>query len=417
MNKIKIPYGSAHLEFTIPAGLDYDVILPPTFPVQGNPVEVVKSAIAKPLSGNLTKIQPGCKVGIAVNDKTRPVPHQYLLPPLIDFVVERGVAFSDITIFIATGSHKPMRDDEFISILPEDVLKRVKVITHDVDALENFVECGKTKRGTPVQVNRQYYESDVRLVVGDIELHHFAGFSGGVKSAVIGLGSKATIQHNHRMLTDEFATIGVYEENPLRQDIEEAGDIIGIDFALNAILTEEKKIVDAFFGKPKDVMTRGIEIVRQMSTVKLKKEYDIVIASAGGYPKDINLYQAQKAISHARLFARQGGVVILVAECRENLGSQALEAFVTDVRTIPEIYEKFNRMGFVIGAHKAVQIARQLETHHIILVSKIKPKSVKSVLITPAFSIEEALEIALTKVNKTPTIAVLPYATGVFPSK
>jgi nickel-dependent lactate racemase len=237
-----------------------------------------------------------------------------------------------------------------------------------------------------------------------------------VKSAVIGLGSKASIQKNHQMLTDEFATIGVYEENPLRQDIEESGEMIGIDFALNAILTEEKKIAAAFFGKPKDVMVRGIAIVRQMSSVKLKSPYDIVIASAGGFPKDINLYQAQKAISHARLFARRGGTIILVAECREGLGSQALETFIKDVKSIPDIYDKFNKMGFVIGAHKAVQIARQLETHQIILVSSIKPETVKSVLITPAASIAEAIEIANRQIGKQPSFAVLPYATGVFPA-
>lgn len=417
MDNLKIPYGSSLMEINIPAGLDYEVILSPKFTATDDPIGFVTNTIAQPISGNVEKILKGSKVGIAVNDKTRPVPHQYLLPPLIDFLQMRGVALADMTIFIATGSHKPMGADEFSKIIPANVLQRVKVVTHDVDDLENFKDLGKTKRGTPVQVNRRYYESDVRIVVGDIELHHFAGFSGGVKSAVIGLGSKASIQHNHQMLIDEFATMGVYENNPLRQDIEESGEMIGIDFALNAILTEEKEIVAAFFGKPKDVMNKGIAIVRQMSSVNLKREYDIVIASAGGFPKDINLYQAQKAISHARLFARRGGTVIIVAECREGLGSQALETFIKDVRTIPEIYEKFNKMGFVIGAHKAVQIARQLETHQIILVSTIKPEAVKSVLVTPAASIPEAIEIASRNLGKKPVIAVLPYATGVFPER
>lgn len=417
MDKQQIPYGSSYLNVNLPAGLNYDLILPPTFNAVDDPIAFVKNAISHPISGDTKKISEGKKIGIAINDKTRPVPHQYLLPPLIDFLQSRGVATEDITIFIATGSHKPMSVAEFHKIIPEEVLRQIKVVTHDVDELENFIDLGKTKRGTPVQVNRKYFDSDVRIVVGDIELHHFAGFSGGVKSAVIGLGSKASIQHNHQMLTDEFATIGIYEENPLRQDIEESGEIIGIDFALNAVLTEDKEIVTAFFGKPKDVMGKGIAIVRQMSSVKLTKPYDIVIASAGGFPKDINLYQAQKAISHARLFARRGGTVILVAECRESLGSSALETFIKDVETIPEIYEKFNKMGFVIGAHKAVQIARQLETHQIILVSTINPEVVKSVLITPAASISEAIEVAIQHVGNNPSIAVLPYATGVFPAR
>lgn len=416
MENTQIPYGGSHIEIKLPAYLDSDLILPPKVSLSNDPIGLVKQAISQPVSGSFEKIIKGCKVGIAINDKTRPVPHQFLLPPLLEFLGSRGIQMEDITIFIATGSHKRMEEREFSGIIPMDIIKKVRVVSHDVDDRENFVELGKTGRGTPIHVNRNYYQSDLRIVVGDIELHHFAGFSGGVKSAVIGLGSRESIQHNHQMLTDENAAIGVYENNPLRQDIEEAGDRIGIDFALNAILSEQKQIVAVFFGKPRDVILKGIAIVRKMASVKKQKDYDLVIASAGGFPKDINLYQAQKAISHSRLFARQGGVIILVAECREGLGSQALENFVKDVHTIEQIYQKFNKMGFVIGAHKAVQIARQVETHSIILVSSIPSEAVRSVLLTPASTLEEALEIANEKLGtKQPSVAVLPYATGVFP--
>jgi len=142
-------------------------------------------------------------------------------------------------------------------------------------------------------------------VVGDIELHHFAGFSGGVKSAAIGLCGRQTINANHHLLLDQYSTIGEYDNNPLRQDIEEIGEMIGVNYALNAVLTENKEIIEVFFGDPIAVMRAGIELVKELTLVPVDDLYDLVIASAGGFPKDINLYQSQKAMTHAARFYRE----------------------------------------------------------------------------------------------------------------
>lgn len=413
--KYLLPFGKGKIECLLPENTSVDWIAPPLSKPLEFQEEAVRGAIKKPVSGHLEDFRDVSSVAIAINDKTRPVPHNLLLPILIDELEAVGISASKITLFIATGSHQAMREDEFPTLLSKDILNRVKVISHNIDETDNFVDLGVTSRGTPIHVNKKYHQSELRIVVGDIELHHFAGFSGGVKSAVIGLGSRDSIQCNHIMLTDPSATIGIYEDNPLRQDIEESGEKIGIHFALNAILTEEKKIQAIFLGKPRDVMNKGIPFARQLSGVQKNREYDMVIASAGGYPKDINLYQSQKAISHARLFARQGGSIILAAECCEGAGSKAYEMFMQGVTTIPEIYEKFSKMGFVVGAHKAVQFARQLETHQIILVSMMAPELVKSLLLTPARNMEEAIGIASNRFDHNPSIAVLPYATGVYP--
>ena len=415
MKIFKIPYGHSEIPVNLPDNFNVDWIAPPHQEQIIDPEKSIKAALLNPISGRLNDFRGISSVAIAINDKTRPVPHHFLLPPLLDQLEDMGIPAAKITLFIATGTHTPMSEKEITHFLPRNILDRVKVVSHDVDEVDNFENLGTTSRGTPIIINRMYYQSGLRLVVGDIELHHFAGFSGGVKSAVIGLGSRKGIQHNHSMMIDEFASIGIYEENPLRQDIEEAGDRIGIHFALNAILNENKDIVAVHFGKPRDVMQSGMLEARRISAVSNARVYDVVIASAGGYPKDINFYQAQKAITHACLFCKKGGVIILAAECIEGSGSMGYEAFMQGIHSADEIFEKFSKMGFIVGPHKAVQVARQLQNHTIILLSSINPDLVKKWLLIPAISVEDAVQKAVEEFSSSPRFAILPYATGVYP--
>ncbi len=415
MKTYQIPYGKTSTAISISEEMEVDLIAPPHSVALVEPINAIRSAIQFPVSGGLHQMRSAGSVSIAINDKTRPVPHHLLLPPLLDELESEGIDLANVTIFTATGTHVPMSKGEIESLLPGDVLKRVRVVSHDVDQVSNFFRSGFTSRGTPIEINRRYYESDLRIVVGEIELHHFAGFSGGVKSAVIGLGSREAIQQNHRMLTDEKAVIGCYDDNPLRQDIEEAGEKIGIHFALNAVLNENKQPVAVFFGRPRDVMQKGILVVRNISAVPMMGEYDLVIASAGGYPKDINFYQAQKAISHACLFAKKGGRVILVAECCEGSGSRGFENFIRGLKSTEEIFRKFSQTGFVVGPHKAVQLARQLETHKVMLYSSMDADIVRGWLVTPVVSVEDEVHKALAESANSARIAILPYATGVFP--
>lgn len=409
----KLPYGQNFVEVNLPLNAQW--ISPPEHQCPGDPVEVIAKALTEPLSGRFGDFGNQTSVSIAINDKTRPVPHHLLLPPLVKHLQSHGIAKDHITFFIATGTHLPVQITEFTSFLPQEITEEYKVVSHDVYDVVNFVHLGSTSRGTPVVINKSYYEADLRIVVGDIELHHFAGFSGGVKSAVIGLGSRESIQCNHRMLVDENAAIGVYDANPLRQDIEEAGRIIGIHFALNAVLNENKQVVSAYLGKPEDVMRAGISAAVKLSAVKQEKRYDLVIASAGGYPKDINFYQAQKAISHASLFTKPGGTIILAAECREGSGSVGYEDFMKGVTSVAQIYQEFGKLGFVVGPHKALQVARQLEQHKILLFSNINPEKVCQWLITPIADMDISIEEEIKRFAHIPSVAVLPYATGVFP--
>jgi nickel-dependent lactate racemase len=414
MPTFKIPYGKTQQEFYIPDNVRADLILPNSAVPATDQAAVVRAALENPLNFDSAIFKTVRHVAIALNDKTRPVPHQVILPPLLDWLHANGIKREQIQFWIATGSHLPMRPDEFHQIIPQAICSNYAVASHNIDDTENLINLGRTGRGTPVTVNRQFYESDLKIVVGDIEPHHFAGFSGGYKSAAIGLAGRATINHNHAMLVDPNAWIAVYEHNPLRQDIEEIGQFIGIQLALNTILTSDKQVAAAVAGHPMDVMRAGIPISRDICGTRCNRRYPVVISSAGGSPKDINFYQAQKALTHASLFAEARGTLILVAECLEGTGSNSYEDFMKDVFSVEDVFKKFSSMEFRVGPHKAFQVARLLDQFSIILVSSIPSSKVKSLLMIPAVSLQEACEKALVR-QGSGAVAVLPHATTTIP--
>jgi nickel-dependent lactate racemase len=304
---------------------------------------------------------------------------------------------------------------EIAAMLPEDIVAQYMTGSHDIDDAQNLVYLGETQRQTPIWVNKQYYQSDLKIVAGDIEPHHFAGFSGGVKTAAIGLAGRPTVNHNHAMLVDPNAWIGIYDNNPLRQDIEEIGLKITIHLALNILLNQEKKVVAAFAGNPVSVMKAGIPVSRQICGTPINTRYDLVIASAGGKPKDINFYQAQKALTHSSLFCKENGIIILAAACPEGTGSRPYDEFMQDVSSVNEVLEKFRRQEFKVGPHKAFQVARLLSHSRIILATEMEEKKVNKLLLSYAPDLQTALDRVLIE-EKIEKIAGLPHATTTIPN-
>ena len=415
-NTYQLAYGSEYLSLTLDSNFTADVISPMDIPSVEDPTEMVRQSLIHPVDGlNLAQFAGKKTVAIAVNDKTRPVPHHYMLPPLLEKLHSLGFTAQNIKLIIATGTHKPMPAEEYARILPADIYTNYPVCSHDCDDNENIKYLGETSRKTPVLINRQFLDAELRIVLGNIEPHHFMGFSGGAKSMAIGLAGRETINTNHAMLTDPKATIGEYEENPMRQDVEEIGAIANLQYVENVILNSKKDIVKVYCGAPLPVMKAGIEEVRRTGQVSIENLYDVVIASVGGAPKDINLYQSQKAITHAALCVKDGGAVILAAKCPEGSGSPAFEAFMQGVTTFEQVFQKFTHDGFRVGPHKAFQIARLASRVSIIMVSDIPDELVSSWCITPAKNLNQALAIARNTITPMQRIAIMPRATNTIP--
>jgi nickel-dependent lactate racemase len=214
-----LPYGNGYIPINLPVDqYQIDLIYPQNILSNSSDnSRLVQEAIESPLGCKFpfSSLPSDTQIAIVVNDKTRPVPNTELVFPLLQFLHENNIQTSNIHFFVASGTHLPMTAEELPLVLGNEIPNTYPVHIHDCDQKDNLCEIGITSRGTPVYVNRQFYESNIKIVVGDIELHHFAGFSGGVKSAAIGMSGRSgsTINTNHKLLLDlKISTWGVRAE-------------------------------------------------------------------------------------------------------------------------------------------------------------------------------------------------------------
>ncbi len=414
--QIRIPYGKTSLTVHLPDRHPVHIIEASNPAPAADPRRAVEQALDN-LLGDLRwdDFRAAKSVAIAVNDKTRPVPHGHLLPPLMERLAALGLPDSAITFYVAVGTHPPMTPDEFPGILPAEILARYRVISHDSENDSLLTYLGETSRQTPVWANRAYVESELKIVIGNIEPHQFAGFSGGVKTAAIGLSGLKTININHALMTHPDSLLGAYETNPARQDIEEIGAKIGVHLALNAILNHQRHIVTALAGDPRRVVQNGLEHSRRACQVAVPQKYGLIISSPGGHPKDINVYQSQKALGHAILITRPGGTVIIAAACPEGSGSQHYEAWALGKTSLAEVREKFLAEGFRIGPHKAYQFARDGALADFMFYTDMNHDLARALLLNPIPDLQAALDQALERLAPGEPIGFLPHAVSTIP--
>ncbi|NDJ75272.1 MAG: nickel-dependent lactate racemase [Chloroflexi bacterium] len=415
MAEFHLPYGKTTVSLSLPDDRHVEVIAPRDAVAAPDLDALVRLALDKPAGEvRLEDFSAARSAAVVISDKTRPIPHGALYP-LLERLESIGLAPDAITLLLATGTHAPMLPEEFGKVLPDDLLARYPVISHDCDDADLLVDLGVTERGTPVLANRHFVEADVRIVVGNIEPHQFMGFSGGVKSAAVGLAGRDTINRNHAMLLLAEARIGAYETNPARQDVEEIGHMMGVHFALNAVLNRHKQIVHVVAGEPLAVMQAGIPLAREICEVPVSAPFDLVFTSPGGHPKDINLYQAQKALAHAALVTKDGGAVVLVAACPEGTGSAKYERWMTGKMSYQQVLDRFAAEEFCLGPHKAYQIARDAARVWTLLLSEMLPEQVRGLLLTPVARLDTAIQPVLRDLPPDARIGVMPAANATVP--
>ena len=289
--------------------------------------EEVERALDNPIGTDKVEnlVKAGQKVCIITSDITRPMPSKICLPPLIKRLNKAGVKNSDILIVFALGSHRPHTEQEMRYLVGDEVFDSIECVDSNPD---QCVRIGITSCGTAVDIFDRVVNSDFIICMGNIEYHYFAGYSGGAKAIMPGVSTKEAIRQNHKMMVDEKAYAGNLN-SPVRLDIEEAGALLGIDFILNVVLDEHKKIIYACAGDTIKAHRAGCQFLDKLYSVEIKEKADIVVVSAGGYPKDQNMYQAQKALDNAKHAVKDGGIIIWLASCKEGLGSAVFEEWMT----------------------------------------------------------------------------------------
>ncbi|HUK84625.1 MAG TPA: nickel-dependent lactate racemase, partial [Candidatus Acidoferrum sp.] len=324
MVDVWLPYGKIDVCVRVPARNLLGTIEP--IQRQGAPdgKAEVERALKDPIpigSKHLSEIaKPESKVAIVVDDATRKTSSELMLLPVLAELNLAGVKDDNITIIFGCGTHRSVRPEEAIAMLGEEVLKRVKTVSHDCRAT-NLVNLGTTKtHGNKVFVNRVFAEADVRVLLGDVGFHYYAGYGGGRKSVLPAVCGEETIKHNHAMLLHANARTGNLEDNPVHQDMTEAARLAKVDFILNIVQNKKGEIVKAFAGDLEIAFLEAVKLVNEMYKITIERRADILVVSASGYPADINLYQAYKALDNALDAVKRGGVIILVAECPEGHG-------------------------------------------------------------------------------------------------
>ena len=356
-------------------------------------------------------VKPGEKIAIVTSDITRPCPSYRILPALLDELYAAGCRAEDITLVFALGSHRGHTPEEMKKLAGERAYSEIRCVDSD---RADCVHMGTTDAGTPVDITRAVAEADRRICLGNIEYHYFAGYSGGAKAIMPGVSTREAIQCNHRMMVKEEAHAGNLEGNPLRMDIEQAAAICGVDFIVNVVLDEHKQIVKAVAGDLVKAHREGCRFLDRMYLKELDSRANIVLVSQGGAPKDLNLYQTQKALDNAKHAVKNGGTIILIGSCKEGLGEKVFEEWMLNAPTAESMIERIGR-DFQLGGHKAAAIAMVLQNAEIYLVSDLEDDFVKKIFLKPAHSAQEALDVAFARLGPDATVLAMPYGGSTLP--
>ena len=411
--KLSIGFGHKPQEIEIDDSLIMGILEPNEIQLGLTGEEEVKRSLNNPIgTGRLSQIvKKGEKVVIVTSDITRPLPSYKVIPSILDELYEVGVSPEDITVVFALGSHRPHTQEEIIQLVGERVYKEVKCIDSDAN---DSVSMGITKGGTPVDVFRVVAEADRRICIGNIEYHYFAGYSGGAKAIMPGVSTPAAIQANHRNMVLDDAKVGRLISNPVRDDLNEAIQYCPIDFIVNVVLNEKKEIIFSVAGDYIKAHRVGCEFLDKIYKKELKEKADVVIVSQGGAPKDINLYQTQKALANAEHAVKDGGIIILVGSCKEGFGSKIFEEWMTEADSPDDIIARI-REKFVLGGHKAAAIALVQKKAKIFMVSEMDADIVKSIFMEPYTSVQEAYNDAIKELGQDVKVLVMPYGGSTLP--
>ncbi len=413
---VDIPYGMRRIKADIPNCLG--VLEPASYRPSKKEEEIIEEAVFNPIGTKRLKeiAVNGKNAVIVVNDLTRPDPAEIMVKSVLDELWQGGLKNQDITIVIATGNHRPMNEEEIKEKLGISTNNQIKCLNHDCMDPSNMKYFGRTKRGMPVYVNKIVGSADIKIVTGLIMPHQSAGFSGGRKSIVPGVSGIETLKIHHSFPIRPIEPImGEIIDNPFHEEAMEGARMVGVDFMVNTIQNERHEVIYAVAGDLEEAYYKGVEYSRKIWEVEIARKADVVVTSPGGYPRDIDLHQAQKALASAELTVKSNGVIILVAECREGIGKFA--DILRNANTPLDVVEMFKREGYTKKAtSKAFMFARAMLDHMIIIVNDVLTKdTLESMFFIPAGSVEEAINIALKEMGKDAEFLVLPSGSEIIP--
>ncbi|NHJ23964.1 MAG: nickel-dependent lactate racemase [Candidatus Lokiarchaeota archaeon] len=425
MKSIRFEYGKQGLNLKLQPSWNVTIIKPVKQKPLSNPIKSLREAIQYPsgfpslhdIIKNKEKIESIC---IVVSDATRPVPSYLIIDAIIEELNNNGLENKLITILIATGLHHPSNEKEIKRIVGEKYYNKVRVVNHIAKDNESLQYIGYYEEEIPVLINRLYIESDLKILTGYVEPHFFFGFSGGKKSICPGIAGKETIMANHsaKNIASPFSRFGIYESNPMAIMSTEIAKKVGTDFVINVCINEFHKITKIATGDIEEVHRQLVKYQLEHIFTEIDKPFDIVVCGNGGYPLDLNLYQAVKSMAIGEIAVKQGGTIISVNECSDGIGigqDEFKELLFSGLKST-EIYDKVLKKEIEVPDQWEIQVlTRVMQKAKVYVISKLKENEIGNIGLKYAVSVEEAISNSLKIHGKDARILILPNGPQILP--
>lgn len=410
---VQLAYGKSGMQVEVPDHNLAGILTMPATPHLEDPVGQVKALLEHPVGGRpLWELATGKKNAcIVVCDITRPVPNTTILPPILEALESAGIGDGEITVLVATGLHRPSTPVELKTLLGDRIPARYNVVDHHARELGEQKDLGFTRRGTPVFVDRTFCDAELKITTGFIEPHLMAGFSGGRKLIAPGCAGEETIKalHSPVFLEHPLCREGSIDGNPLHEELLEIAGMAGHDFIVNVALDTRHRVTGVFAGDPLRAHGEGVRFVRQAVRAEIREPADIVITTAAGHPLDLTYYQAVKGMTAALPVVRKDGLLILVAECAEGLGSPEFARMATSFSSDSEFMDALASRPVVIDQWQLEECAKATRHAEVVLVSeKIHREYAGRLFVRTAPSVSAALTHGMSRLGGSARIAVIP---------
>lgn len=413
--KIFMPYSNEKIEIDIDDKRIISVIKQNQISSLEKPKYQVKKSLTNPIGTEslfklLNQEKPE-KIVIIVNDITRPTPYKTILPPILDIIEKSEIDPNCVTLLVATGIHRPNTHEENIESFGKEIVDKYNIVNHNPD--HNLKSIGTLSDNKELRINEIAANSDFLITTGQINLHYFAGYSGGRKSILPGIASRDLITVNHARMNEPGCQSGSIDKNPIHAIMLEAALLANVRFTVNVVTNNKKEILSVFSGDINTAWKKGVEFCRSISTININEKADVVIVSAGGFPKDINLYQAQKALEHAAIATKPGGTIVLFAACQEGYGEPKFKEWMDNTNNWQEIFALFDKK-FELGGHKAFALARALHDKTTLVITELSENIINNCNLIKIENIQEALDYINSK-NSDWNCYIMPQGSSVLP--
>ena len=409
--KTHLQYGRNGLELDL-TGINATVLQPKYLPGLGDEAAAFLAAVRQPIGTRPLRelIRADEKVAVVIPDGTRPLPSDRLLPWL--FAELAHVPARNFTILVGTGSHRANTHEELVAMLGERIVREYRIVNHDAHDPATLALAGQSPMGYPIHFARDYVEADRRIILGFIEPHFMAGFSGGYKTVMPGLaGIDAIMQyHGAAVIGDPRSTWGELEDNPTQRHVRAGGSLLPIDFCINVTLNTRREITRCFCGETMAAHRAGCEFSKATAMVACPHDFPVVVTTNSGYPLDQNLYQSVKGMCAAARIVRPGGLILIAARCNDGFPAHGnFRTLLYESKSPRELLDRIMSPGFSIFDQWQVQLLAMVQLKaRIGVYCEMPPEDLHRAHLDPVSDLRGALEAELARVGRDAPVAVLP---------